>query len=136
MGWAAKERHSLYPPSWRPNGSINFARRGKKARQHALRAAIEDGVRRFRTKWEMDIQTTVDITSTQPMQEPLLQVVDYANWAVYRAFERGEMRFFDTLRERFELIVDVFDKDKYKGGGNWYTRVGNPFDIKKASPLG
>jgi hypothetical protein len=32
--------------------------------------------------------------------------------------------------------VDVFDKAKYKGGGNWYTRDKNPFDIKKASPLG
>ena len=114
---------------------ITFARRGKKARQHAMRRAIEDGVARFQQKWGVEVQSSVRIETSQPMQAPLLQVVDYTNWAVYRAFERGEMRYFDFLREKFELVFDVFDRDKYKGGGNWYTRDRNPFDIKKASPL-
>jgi hypothetical protein len=100
------------------NNVIRFARRGKKARQHALRAAIEEGAKRFRTKWKTEIQTSVTIESTQPIQEPLLQVVDYTNWAVYRAFERGEMRYFDALRNHYELIVDVFDRDRYAGSKN------------------
>jgi hypothetical protein len=118
------------------NNRITFARRGNKTRQHALRAAIDAGIRRFEKKWKTDIATTTILETSQPMQEPLLQAVDYTNWAVFRAFERGEMRYFDYLREHFELIVDIFDKDKYSGGGNWYTRDKNPFDIKKASPLG
>ena len=116
--------------------TITFARRGNKARQHALRKAIEDGVARFQKKWDVQVTTTVHVQTSQPHQEPLLQVVDYANWAVYRALERGEMRYFDYLREKFELVVDVFDHARYKGGGNWYTREKNPFDAKKASPLG
>jgi hypothetical protein len=115
---------------------IRFARRGKKARQHALGAAISDGAMRFQTRWKTEVQTTVEIESTQPIQEPLLQVVDYTNWAVYRAFERNEMRYFDYLRDRFELVVDLYDKANYRGGKNFYTRDRNPFDIKKASPLG
>lgn len=115
---------------------IRFARRGKKARQHALRAAIESGIRRFQTRWKTDVKTDVIIESTQPFQEPLLQVVDYTNWAVYRAFEKREMRYFNFLRDRYELIADVFDRAKYKGGGNWYTRERNPFEIEKTSPLG
>ena len=66
----------------------------------------------------------------------MLQVVDYANWAVQRAFERGEMRYFNFLRDKFELIWDVFDRKNYKGGGNFYDRTRNPFEIRKASPLG
>ena len=66
----------------------------------------------------------------------MLQVVDYTNWAVQRAYEKGEMRYFNFLRDKYELIHDVFDKDKYKNGGNFYTRTKNSFEIKKASPLG
>ena len=70
------------------------------------------------------------------MQEPALQVVDYVNWAVQRAFERGEMRYFEYLRDKIELVWDVFDFEKYKlKEGNIYDRRRNPFDIKKASPL-
>lgn len=115
---------------------ITFARRGKKARQFALRKAIDHGLARFAEKWGAEVGSTVDVISSQPMQEPLLQAVDYTNWAVYRAFERGEMRYVEFLRDKFELIVDVFDRGKYKGGGNWYTREKNPFEIKKTSPLG
>lgn len=115
---------------------ITFARRGNKARQHALRQAIEEGVLRFKKKWDVEVATSIHVETSQPVQEPLLQVVDYANWAVYRAYERGEMRYFEYLREKFSLVLDLFDRERYKGGANWYTRDRNPFDIKKASPLG
>ena len=115
---------------------IVFARRGTKTRQHALREAIERGVERFRKKWRTELETEVVVSTSQPGAESLLQVVDYTNWAVYRAFDRGEMRYFDFLRDKFELVRDVFDRDKYRGGANFYTRSKNPFDIKKVSPLG
>lgn len=115
---------------------IVFARRGTKTRQHALREAIMLGVKRFRGKWRSEAQTEVTVSTNQPSVEPVLQVVDYTNWAVYRAFERGEMRYFDYLRDKYELVRDVFDRDKYRGGANFYGRAKNPFDIKKVSPLG
>jgi hypothetical protein len=115
---------------------ICFARRGKKERQHALRAALEAGVHVFRTKWKSSAETAIEVRTSQPEQDPLLQVVDYANWAVYRAFERGEMRFFEAWRNKYELVVDVFDKPPAGPGRNWYTRERNPFAIEKASPLG
>jgi hypothetical protein len=64
--------------------------------------------------------------------EPCLQVIDYMNWAVYRAFVRNEMRYYKFVEDKVSLLVDLYDKGKYPR--NWYNR-GNPFDMKKASPL-
>lgn len=101
-----------------------------------MRTAVEEGVKRFREKWNTDISTRLNIETLNSSQDFMLQVVDYANWSVQRAFERGEMRYFNFLRDKFELVWDIFDKNNYKGGGNFYDRNRNPFEIKKASPLG
>ena len=54
------------------------------------------------------------------------------NWAVYRAFVKQEMRYFDFVADKVDLLIDRYDSDK--SPDNWYDQ-GNPFDIKKASPL-
>jgi hypothetical protein len=57
-------------------------------------------------------------------------------WAVQRAFERLEMRYFEYMREKIEMVWDLFDYQKIKqGGSNVYDRRKNPFSIEKASPL-
>lgn len=116
--------------------NICFSKRGNKIQQHTMRAAVQAGAQRFRQKWGTDVSTRLNIKTLNSSQDFMLQVVDYANWSVQRAFERGEMRYFNFLRDKFELIWDVFDKKNYKGGGNFYDRSRNPFEIKKASPLG
>jgi hypothetical protein len=67
-----------------------------------------------------------------PVGEPCLQIIDYLNWAVYRAFTRGEMRYFEMIRSKVSLVVDLYDQKKYPE--NWYTHK-NPFDATKISPL-
>jgi hypothetical protein len=114
---------------------IVFSRRGSKTRQHAMRAAVERGARWFKEKWGVDIHTGLSIKTLKSGQDNMLQAVDYANWAVQRAFERREMRYFSYLRDKYELIWDVFDRANYTGGKNFYNRSSNPFEIKKASPL-
>lgn len=117
--------------------TIVFARRGTKAKQHALRSAVEAGTAKFRTKYKNAAVTSVHVDTSQPAQEPALQAVDYVLWAVQRAFEKGEMRFFEYMREKIELVWDVYDFEKLgeKQGAVIYDRRKNPFDIKKASPL-
>jgi hypothetical protein len=122
--------------------TIIFARRGDKARQHALRAAVERGTEEFRKKYKTAATTKVHIETSQPAQDAVLQATDYVLWSVQRAFERGEMRYFDYMREKIELVWDVYDfrklKEIKKGGTKGsvvYDRKNNPFDIKKASPL-
>lgn len=114
-----------------------FARRGNRARQHLLRAAVEKGAEEFREKSKVEhIKNVVKVETSQPLQEPVLQAVDYFNWALQRAYERNEMRYFEFIRDQVEIVSDVFDFKKFEDKEkSVYDRKRNSFDIKKASPL-
>jgi len=118
---------------------IIFSRRGNKSRQRALREAVELAAQRFRQENVGASQTAIDVQTSQMIQEPALQGIDYVMWSVQRAYERGEMRYFEFLRDRIELVWDIYDWEKMKIEGLqrkvYYDRKNNPFDIKKASPL-
>lgn len=111
---------------------IIFAERGSKKRQRALAEAVERAIKILPpiNDWKAEIKTS------QPIQEPAIQVIDYVNWAVQRAFEKGEMRYFEFIREKIELVRDLFDLDKKQRHESCcYDQKRNPFDVKKASPL-
>jgi hypothetical protein len=111
---------------------IYFAKRGSRDRQAPLSTAIQRGLERFEEKWGKRVTTTFEVRAQTPKGEPGLSVVDYMNWAVYRAFTRGEMRYYRVVEEKVSLLVDLYDVGNYPG--NWYTRQ-NPFDIKRITPL-
>jgi hypothetical protein len=115
---------------------ITFARRGNRARQHQLRSAVDGSVAEFHSKYKNADQTVIAVDTNQPAQEPVLQVIDYVNWSVQRAFERGEMRYFEFLRSKVELVWDCYDWKKINSKESvMYDRKQNPFQITKASPL-
>ena len=111
---------------------IYFATRGSRSRQLPFQEAIEKGVGEFERKWQASVSSTVTLLPQSPVGEPCLQAIDYAVWALYRAYTKREMRFFNVLRERVSLVVDLYDTNKYPN--NYYDKR-NPFDIKKISPL-
>jgi hypothetical protein len=111
---------------------VYLSRRGTSARQEPLEAAIALGVSRFEAKWRTEVNTDVRVLTQTPVGEPCLQVIDYMNWAVYRAFVKQEMRYYRFVQDKVSLLVDLYDAKNYPR--SWYTRS-NPFDIKKASPL-
>ncbi len=110
---------------------VVFARRGKKDRAKALEKAImKAGVyhtRRIRPRMPGSVR------SAFPHEEAGLQVVDYYLWAVQRLFERGEERFYGVLEPQYELIIDVDDKRRRRGG-EWYSAE-NRLDAKKIKPF-
>ncbi len=111
---------------------IYFAKRGSRQRTTPLAGAIQRSVGRFEEKWETVVDTIYEVYPQTPQGEPCLSVVDYMNWAVYRAYVRQEMRYYDFIGDRVSLLVDLYDNAKYPH--NWYNRR-NPFNIAKASPL-
>ena len=118
------------------HNTIIFSRRGNKSRQRSLKNAIQLGADRFHQKNKGACRTTVAVETSRPIQEHVLQATDYVLWAVQRAFEMGDMRYFDFLRDKIELIWDIYDIAKIKGKESTiYDRRKNPFDIKKASSL-
>lgn len=112
--------------------SIIFAKRGSRDRQQPLQQAIQQGKERFEANWNTAIQTEITIQAQRPRGEPCLSIIDYMNWAVYRAFTRGEMRYFDTIANKVSLLVDLYDYKNYPK--NWYSKK-NPFHINKITPL-
>ncbi len=111
---------------------IYISRRGTSDRQEPLEAAVKLGIGNFEAKWQTEVKTQIKLLTQTPVGEPCLQVIDYMNWAVYRAFVRSEMRYYKFVEAKVSLLVDLYDSTKYPK--NWYKR-GNPFDMKKASPL-
>ncbi|HMN30957.1 MAG TPA: hypothetical protein PKE45_22570, partial [Caldilineaceae bacterium] len=111
---------------------VYFAKRGSRNRQQPLEAALDQGMHEFEQTWKTQVNTSVHVQSQTPMGEPCLSIIDYMNWAVYRAFTRGEMRYYRTVEEKVSLLVDMYDSERYPQ--NWYSRK-NPFDIKKITPL-
>lgn len=111
---------------------IYFAKRGSRNRQVPLEYAIQRSMNEFEQKWKVKINTKIQIQSQTPVGEACLSIIDYMNWAVYRAFTRGEVRYLRTVEEKVSLLVDLYDQEKYPR--NWYNRK-NPFDINKITPL-
>jgi hypothetical protein len=54
------------------------------------------------------------------------------NWAIYRVFTRGEMRYFTFVKNKVSFVWDIYDNIKYPN--NFYNRS-NELDTKKMSPL-
>ena len=116
--------------------TITFARRGNKVNQHALRAAVDAGIAAFRRKYPNATSTSVTLETAYSADDPLLQAVDYALWTVQRAFEKGEMRYFEFLAPKFEMVWDIYDFARQKTKGTSLYSRRNTFHIEKVSPLG
>ena len=101
---------------------LNIAERGSSTRDNILSSALEIAKERAHKKWGDNLKTNVVFNVQTPLTEPLLNVADYLCWSVQRVFERGETRYYDYLRDKIRLVVDLYDADKYKNYKNYYDR--------------
>ena len=114
------------------NNYIYIATRGSRKRQAPLEDAIHNALLYTEAKLQHPINSSQKILPQTPSGESCLQIIDYCNWAIQRAFIKSDMRYYNYLKEKFGLIVDLYDfKDGWK---NFYNKK-NPFDINKISPL-
>lgn len=112
---------------------IVFAHRGHANRTHALHQALAAAKRKFERRWGKGIDKPTLVTSAFPREAAGLQAVDYFLWALQRWLERGEVRFFDAVRQHFGLIVDVDDTRNHPYGEYYSAR--NPLTQKKLLPV-
>jgi len=111
---------------------IYFAHRGSTTRQEPLIQAINQAISAFEHRSNRVISTNRFIHAQTPSGEPCLSIIDYMNWAVQRAFVRGDMKYYDIIRSKISLVVDLYEPNTSKS--RYYNRK-NPFDIKKITPL-
>lgn len=114
---------------------LNIAQRGKTTRNAVLEMAKQKAEARFEANRPGKvILGKIEFNVQNHRTEPLLDVADYLCWTIQRIFERGETRFYDYVRDKFSLVIDLYDSDKYAGNKNYYKR-GNPMTgANKLSP--
>jgi len=111
---------------------IYFSKRGSKTRQHYFQKAVDQAILNFEERGSKKVESETKVYVQISSDEPCLQVIDYMNWMVQRAIIKREMRFFDFLRDKVSLLVDIYDTTNYPH--NFYDKR-NEFDIEKISPL-
>ena len=97
--------------------------------EQAIQVSLKYTENRLNTKIDLTHQKVIPQT---PSGEVCLQIIDYCNWAMQRAILHNDMRYYNFFKEKFGLIVDIYD---YKTGWKNFYNKRNPFDIKKISPL-
>ena len=97
---------------------LNIASRGKTTKNNNLQLALEKAQSRNKGK---DVTTAVLFNVQNHRAEPLLNVADYFCWSIQRVFERGEMRYYNFLKEQISLVVDLYDATRYQNSGNYYS---------------
>lgn len=134
---------------------LNIAEKGTSTKNHNLELALEKAKERVAKKinkknideakdflevldinfvHRKDVQADVVFNVTNPMQEPLINIADYLCWTVQRVFEKGETRYYDFVKEKVSLVIDLYDTEKYEGFGNYYSPK-NPLTAEnKISP--
>jgi hypothetical protein len=117
--------------SWK--NIIYFEKRGTKTKQKPLEESIRNAILDFEAKHLCSVDSNFEVLVQIPSDEPCLQIADYLNWIVQRAFIKKEMRYYSFLKEKIHLIWDIYDSNKYPD--SFYTQNKNPFDITKISPI-
>ena len=112
---------------------ITFARRGKAARQDALRAAILAAQRNFERSHGIESRQPCEVVATTPSHAPGLQAVDYYLWALQRLFERRDDSSFLLVRRNFRLVMDL-DDQRNRPCGEWYNDA-SPLTLEKTAPV-
>ncbi|MBI5772536.1 MAG: hypothetical protein HZA89_02190 [Verrucomicrobia bacterium] len=102
---------------------LNIAERGSSTRGRVLDDALAKATGRAGNRWgSADLKAEVVFNVQTPLHDPLLAVPDYLGWAVQRVFEKGQPRYYDYLREKIRLVVDLYDSEKYAGNKNYYDQ--------------
>lgn len=105
----------------------------QRSTQKFLGEAIAKAIERDndRRKVPKDITYKFDIVRSQ--DTPILSIVDYLLWALHRLIINKEVRFYNALKDKFNLIIDLYDFNNYGNGNSNYYHRKNQFTLEKAS---
>ena len=117
---------------------LNVSNRGKSTKNHNLQLALEKAKERFeQNRPGRMMKTKVVFNVLKQTNEPLLNVADYFCWSIQSVFERGQLRYYEFLKDQISTVIDLYDSESYgKEGWPNYYRKDNPLTAQnKISPL-
>lgn len=112
---------------------IYFSTMCNVVRERTMRNAINEAIDLFEKRWSCENKNNIRIHIQKSSTVPMLQVVDYMLWTVHRAYEKGDYRFYNFMKDKISLVQDIFDVAKYP---KTYYTPDNPLEEHKISPLG
>ena len=114
---------------------LKIAKRESSTANKNLDLALKKATNRFSEKYpKKEIKTNVLFDVQNQYSEPLLNISDYFCWAIQRVFERREIRYYEFLKEKISIVIDLYDSSKYKNSKNYYTLKNPLTELNKISP--
>lgn len=101
--------------------------------KESMEDAITQAKEQFRKQWGNNHNNNIRVIIQKSSELYTLQAVDYMLWAVYQAYEHGDFRYLEFVKDKIELIIDVFDFRTSKNGTYYNKR--NEIKSEKISPL-
>jgi hypothetical protein len=118
---------------------LNISERGKCTRNANLEIALKKAKIRFvNSNKDKEIKTRIVFNVTIPTNDPLLNLADYFCWAIQRVFEKGDIRYYEYLKDKISVVSDIYDNNKsgYENGWRNIYNKKNPLTIQnKICPL-
>lgn len=99
---------------------LNIANRGKATKNQNLQLALSKATVRHMQNSTKPVKTKIEFNVQHHRSEPLLNIADYFCWSIQRIFERGEARYYNFLKDKISLVVDLYDSPNYEGWKNYY----------------
>ncbi len=103
-------------------------------KQGIMEDSINEAIQKFSKKWKVEPrENKIRVIIQSSSESYQLQAADYLLWAVYQAYEHNDFRYYNFIKEKIDLILDVFDytNNPY---GEYYSKK-NPLTLEKLSPL-
>jgi hypothetical protein len=114
---------------------LNISHRANSTSNKNLQMALEKAkFRAARKHGSNELRSLVVFNVQNHRTEPLLNIADYLCWAVQRVFERGETRYYDFVRDKVSLVIDLYDRAGYKDSMNYYRKDRSLGPQNKISP--
>lgn len=118
-----------------PKLVLNIAERANSTAINNLEKGLEKAQNRFKSKNpDKTINSQISFNVHKYTNEPLLSIADYLCWVVQRVFERGEIRYYNYMKDKISLVVDLYDTEAYAQSKNYYTKYNKLTEKNKVSP--
>jgi len=112
---------------------ILLSARGKNTQarlKHAVSKALEGDNEKRKTPKEINYNCEI----LRSQDTPELSIIDYLMWALQRYILKNEPRYYMALKDKFDLVIDLYDFKNDNGGTNYYSKE-NYFSLENASPF-
>lgn len=111
---------------------LNIAERGSSTKNQNLDLALKKAKQRIQSNPKnkgKELTTEVKFNIQSPHTEPILNIADYFCWVVQRVFERGELRYYNYIKDKISTVIDIHDSNNYENYKNYYDKK-NPLTNK------